>query len=249
MTFGAEYPTACVSNFSTPLRAHARITTSPYVSGATATPVYEYISWSYPTSGDPTSSVISSITTIMTGLAVADPVVVAWQLEDFRLFPSEYATSLAGKIGIDLPASKPTSDLPPSTIPLESNGLSTGAKAGIGIGVALGVASIVTAIIVLYLRRRRKVAVNVHDANIPEMEDQDEHLRQRKWFSGGRWRSEVQAEAAQQELDSKTVHVVPGPPAELEASEPQPGTDNREMMGSEFVIHNGSEDTHNHPER
>jgi hypothetical protein len=52
------------------------------------------------------------------------------------------------------------------------------------------------------------------------MEDQDYSHSQRKWVSGGRWRNEVNAQKAQSELDSKTVHVVPGPPAELEAREP-----------------------------
>lgn len=39
-----------------------------------------------------------------------------------------------------------------------------------------------------------------------------------KWFLEGRWRSEAEERIDLQELDSKTVKIVPGPPVELEAS-------------------------------
>lgn len=69
--------------------------------------------------------------------------------------------------------------------------------------------------------KRRKAATNAphDDDRIPEMEDHDGKLGKRKWFLGGRWRSEAGAEGETQELDGKTVHVVAGPPAELEAYE------------------------------
>jgi hypothetical protein len=53
------------------------------------------------------------------------------------------------------------------------------------------------------------------------MEDQDQDHAKKKWWAGGKWRSEATAEAEKQELDSKTVHVVPGPPAELDGAELQ----------------------------
>lgn len=168
-------------------------------------------------------STVSSITTLTAGLAIADPVVVAWQIDDLRLFPGEYATSLARRINVTLPAStstlnflQPTSQTPPS-------GLSTGAKAGISVGSVVAAAIVGMALTTMYLRHRRKAAVlSVSHGNaLPEMEDQDRNFKEHRWFFGGRWRSEVEAIATQNELDSKPVHVVPGPPAELEAFEPQ----------------------------
>lgn len=99
--------------------------------------------------------------------------------------------------------------------------LSTAAKAGIGIGAIVGTIVIATAFILLCLKRRRNSSEAASErTNIPEMEDQDRNLAKRKWFISGRWRSEAQAEFTPQELDSKGVHVVEGPSAKLEASNP-----------------------------
>ena len=65
--------------------------------------------------------------------------------------------------------------------------------------------------------RKSNLAENEED-EIPEMEDQDEALAKRKWYLGGRWRSEVETKSKPQELDSRTVTVIPGPPVELDAS-------------------------------
>jgi hypothetical protein len=216
MTFGPEYEKACVSTFSTPVHAFTPITTIN-----DNTPLYEFTSYSYPSVGSPVSTLLSSTTTIATGLAVADPVTVAWKIEDIGTFPSDYVQSLVQRFGVAAPSNTTvtTSDLPePTNIPT-SNGISTGAKAGVGIGVALAAVIVGGLIIFWCLKRRRKPAAttNALDTVIPEMEDQDYSHSQRKWFFGGRWRNEVDAQAAQNELDSKTVHVVPGPPAELEA--------------------------------
>jgi hypothetical protein len=219
MTFGPEYPTACVSRFSTPINAHAQITTPPLFSGAIPTPVYEYSS----RSGSIVSA-ISRIVTISAGIAVADPMIVAWQDDDFKLFPSDYASSLAQKIGITLAkdpvASTRLGPTSPAADEAAAGGLSTGAKAGIGVGVVLGAAIIGVTIILLYMRRGRKAETTAEGAGVAEMEDQDGHLGERKWFFGGRWRSEVNSVPVQNELDSKTVHVVPGPPAELDGGAP-----------------------------
>lgn len=125
-----------------------------------------------------------------------------------------------------------TSNFSPPTSSPASNGLSIGAKAGIGAGVVFGAAIIGMAIIVLYMRRRRKVDTAVQDPSIPEMEDQDQSHSERKWFLGGKWRSEAHSEAQQNELDSKTVHVVLAPPVELEALQSQLGTESRNMVGN-----------------
>jgi hypothetical protein len=219
MTFGPEYPSACVSSFSTTIQAHTPVTT---IDGRT--PLYEYTLYSYPSDGTPVPTLLSSTTAIATGLAVADPVWVAWQIEDIGTFPSDYVESLVRRFGVASQSNTTTaaSDLPGPTIGPTSNGLVTGARVGIGVGVAL--AAIIVGVLIVFwcLKRRRKAAATTSapDIVIPEMEDQDYFHSQRKWFFGGRWRNEVDAQAAQSELDSKTVHVVPGPPAELEAREP-----------------------------
>tara|TARA_R110002003_G_scaffold140_19_gene12877 strand:+ start:15480 stop:15998 length:519 start_codon:yes stop_codon:yes gene_type:complete len=167
---------------------------------------------------------VSSITTISSGLAVADPIIVAWQQDDLTLFPPDYAKSLAQKLGITL-SNSATSTSPGPTSSPSSGGLTTAAKAGIGVGVVFGAAILGVAIVLLYLRRWRKDGTTPKEPRVAEMEDQDRHFGERKWFFGGRWRSEVNSVPTQSELDSKTVHVVPGPPAELEAREPRNSTD------------------------
>ena len=173
------------------------------------------------------TSVISEFTTLATGLAVADPVVVAWQIDDVGTFPSEYVKSLVARYSVPAPAgtSTPTIDaLKPTSAPAPSSsasGISTGTKIGIGVGLALAAALAGGLLIFWCLRRRRKTAANDEpDVVIPEMEDQDYAHSQRKWYTGGRWRSEVDAPATQNELDSKPVHELHEPPAELEAHEP-----------------------------
>jgi hypothetical protein len=226
MTFGPQWSKACVSYIATPLRAFAPITTSPDFSLATPTPVYEYTPLA-----TPPASATSSIVTITAGLAVADPVIVAWQADDIHLFPSEYQTSLAQQIGVPLPTSTP------SPMPTNENGLSTAAKAGIGVGAVLVAAIIGILVVVLRIRRRQEKASTLQGYDKAEMEDQDQNSTQHKWFFGGKWRNEVHAEAVnevhadtvpneldsttvQNELDSRNVHVVPGSPVELDGSVP-----------------------------
>ncbi|KAJ8108724.1 hypothetical protein OPT61_g7973 [Boeremia exigua] len=210
MTFGPEFYAACISTFSAPLQALALITTSPF-NGASLSTTYEYTSRVYISSASIYSTVtISSTTQLTTGLAVADPVVIAWQIEDFRLFPSTYAASLAAQIGVNLS---------PTDIGAEPASLSTAAKVGIGVGALIGALAVITALVVLCLKRRRqKTETSAPPDMLPEMADQDHDLATKKWWAGGKWRSEAAAHAEPQELESKTVHVVPGPPAELEGS-------------------------------
>jgi len=224
MSFGSELPDVCLSSFSTPFRAYAAIITAPAFDGEEVTPVYEFTT-TYEPSGDvrPTS-VISDITTLATGLAVADPVIVNWQIDDVDTFPREYVKSLVARYSVPAPAgtSTPTVNaLEPTTVPAPSSspdGLSTGAKIGIGLGAAVAAALVGGLLIFWCLRRRREVRAN--DVVIPEMEDQDFTKSQRRWYLGGGWRNEVDAQATQNELDSKPVHELHQPPAELEAHEP-----------------------------
>lgn len=224
MTFGSDISRFCQSTISSPLRAHAILTTISDYSGATTQKVYE---WTIIKEGS--ASTVSNMTSISIGLAVAGPVVVAWNREEMLQFPAEYRTSLASKIGVVLetgatPAStselpRRTGDSPPNP---PSTRFSSGVKAGISVGAILGAAIIVGTILLLWFRKRkRRTAVDSDQPGISEMEDQDAKQARMRWFLGGRWRSEVEAAHATptQELDSKVVHVVPGPPAELDSSE------------------------------
>jgi hypothetical protein len=231
MTVGPEYPSSCVSYIATPIPAFATITPEPIYSDQILTPVYEYT----PVSRSPTSSIIM----VTSGLAVADPVIVAWQAEELQSFPDDYRTSLAQRIGVSLPSSTLSST--PSSRSASappSSGLSTSAKAGIGVGAVLIAAIIGIILMILRIRKRRKYASTTQVSGVAEMEDQDQNNTQRKWFFGGKWRMEAHAEGVheipaepvqreldsrivQNELDSRHVHIVPGPPAELDGSVPQ----------------------------
>jgi hypothetical protein len=191
MTFGPEYPSACVSTFTTPVHAYTPVTTID------TTPLYEFTSYSYHSDGtglQSVSTVLSSTTTIVTGLAVADPVWIAWQIEDIGTFPTDYIESLVNRFGVASPSNTSTtiSVIPrPTSVPT-SSGLSTGAQVGIGVGIALVAVIVGGLIIFLCLKKRRKATAttNMPDTVIQEMEDQDYSHSQHKWFFGGRWRNE-----------------------------------------------------------
>lgn len=215
MTFGSDVSRFCQSTISSPVVAHAFITTTEEGNKSTIE-VYEI-----PTVVTGAQSTISNLTSLATGLAVADPVVVAWALQDMSSFPSDYRTSLASKIGIALvsgatPAS--SSSLPKETedsVSTANPPLSTGAKAGMGVGIAVGVAVIAGILGLFWLRRRKR-----NQIIIAEMADQDETNARRRWFLGGRWRNEAEVRPTPtQELDSKAVRIVPGPPAELDSAQ------------------------------
>jgi len=220
MTFGSDVSRFCQSTISSPLAAHALITTS-YSGESSTTEVYE----AFILIGD-TLSTISSLTSLATGLAVADAVVVAWDLPEMISFPPDYRTSLANRIGVSVTPTAtpaPSPSLPTQTgnvTPTPDAPLSTGAKAGIGVGVVLGAAVIVGIIILLWLRRRKRgPAVGLGQA-VAEMEDQDGTHAKKRWFFGGRWRNEAEVRPTlTQELDSKAVRLVPGPPVELDSAE------------------------------
>lgn len=219
MTFGPDVSRFCQSTITTPIPAHAYITTSN-------TSLYEVV-----TSKGGTASTISQITTLGTRLAVADPVVVAWDLEEMAQFPTDYRASLAKRIGVALPTSTSKSATfseigrnPEKSSNPASAGPGIGAKAGIGVGVAVGI-MLLLGLLVFYLVRRRKARqlAIIHGSNgidTAEMEDQDATNARRKWFLGGRWRNEAEVRTAPTpELDSRTVHVVPGFPVELRSEE------------------------------
>ncbi|KAF2829616.1 hypothetical protein CC86DRAFT_172212 [Ophiobolus disseminans] len=156
MTF-KEY--ACVSTFSTPLRAFVPFT--PGISGTTTdvpSAVYQYLSYWNVGSLESTTT-LTNITVLNTGVAQADPIYVAWRAKDLSLFPVSYATSVAQQFGIAFtpgPTPGGSLNLPQETGSLAA-GLSTGAKAGIGVGAVLGFAILVgVAFLCLYIRLRRR---------------------------------------------------------------------------------------------
>lgn len=214
MTFGSEYPEACISTVSTPVTVRALVTDSR----APANPVYEYEYTTYVSSltGYVTST-NSSKTMITTALAIADPVKVAWQTEDYKSFPSDYVSSLAGRFALSIPSPTP----PGKNETPQSSGLSGGARIGIGLGAAAAALALLIGIVMLILKRRRRSEARTDDSPRPiaEMADQDHDLAKKKWWIGGRWRSEAQTHVDPQEMENKTVYVVPGPPAELDGAE------------------------------
>jgi hypothetical protein len=174
-------------------------------------------------------------------------VIVAWQIEDLQLFPSDYQTSLARKIGVPLPTG--TSSRQPTNASMPDD-LSTAAKAGIGVGAVVVAAIIGLLTMILCIRRRRKRASTIQRPNVAELEDPDQNNTPRKWFFGGKWRNEVHAEAVnevhanaveneldstivQNELDSRNVHIIPGPPAELDGSVSQSNTRRGDVVEGE----------------
>jgi hypothetical protein len=77
---------------------------------------------------------------------------------------------------------------------------------------------------VLFFIRRRRSRASVGEASGPataELEDQDATLATKKQYLGAQWCSEAEVMRDPGELDSRAVHVVPGPPAELEAGQGQ----------------------------
>ena len=168
---------------------------------------------------------MSSITGLATGLAVADPVVVAWNLEEMELFPDAYRTSLAKRIGVASPASGlSSSNFPEATgngmntdpDKAASDGLSTGAKAGIGVGVSLGTVLLIAALVLYLIQRSAKT--KERNTAMAELEDPQTTNSRKRWFLGGRWRNEAGVDGStKHELDSRAVNVVSGPPAELDS--------------------------------
>jgi hypothetical protein len=196
---------------STPLQVFAPFT---IVTGGT-TELYFIFPNSTMTDPDEwTTTTYSNLTTISLGTASMNPLVVIWESSDLSKFPPAYASSVAKQIGIPftLTASPgSSSNLPqqtstPSQQPITaSSSLSTGAKACIGISIG----------IILFIRRRcRNKPLTTPHPDTPEM---DATLAPHKWYLGGRWRSEAEAQSEAGELDGRNVRIVPGPPVELDA--------------------------------
>jgi LPXTG-motif cell wall-anchored protein len=171
------------------------------------------------------------MSTVASGLAIADPVTIYWQESDLSSFPQAYATSLAKRIGVEFtgsatPASsstlpRDTSSPEPSSRASSDKGLSTGVTAGISVATVAVVALVAIGAVLFLRRRKRQKKAQAHMRNegpAAEM-DQDQSHAIKKWFLGGKWRSEVAAQGSKHELDSRSVNEMPVPPAELDGSE------------------------------
>ncbi|PVI03251.1 hypothetical protein DM02DRAFT_669915 [Periconia macrospinosa] len=128
-------------------------------------------------------------TVVTSGVASATPIIVAWQSSDLTVFPSDYASSLARRMGVDfatttlaspgssqsIPQATQTPPPASSTTPTQRPPLSTAAKAGIGVGATLFAVLVITAILAtLLLRRRRKQGRKVVDGDEVELRSKAE---------------------------------------------------------------------------
>lgn len=178
MTIGDE-DYLCRSTFSTPLRAFAPFTITESETTPDS-PRVVYQSTGCAQNDDAEDCEVSTkanITTLSSGLAVADSISIYWEDKDLSLFPSAYALSVAQQFKVPtftpMPAPGTSSALPRETNPPPpSSGLSTGAKAGIGVGAVVGAAAIVglgLLSVCLRRRRRRRVTVGTPGNELPEM--------------------------------------------------------------------------------
>lgn len=168
------------------------------------------------------SSMRQPPTTLVSGQALARPLIVYWQSSDLYLFPSEYASSLASviKVSFGTTATTPSNNTtsvsarPPTDANNKGPSLSPGAIAGIAIGIgALIISSIV---ILLYLWRRRKQRQRLQHPDVPEMEGSSRGLKR---FMGGKWRAETDGTSQPVEAGSTSVRIIPGPPVELDGTQ------------------------------
>lgn len=221
-TIDSSAVSMCVSSLATPLPVHALLTTT-YTNGVQST-YYDYVL------ND--ASTISSMSTMSQGIAVADPLYVAWEASDLSLFPVAYATSLAQKIGVAFTptatpvsgsTSRDSSQTGSAGSPSQSNtsaasisaGLSSAARIGIGVGVGVGTfllfALIAMAFVIRRLRRRNLAANTYPIVGSPTVGSDTGLMKDNA-------PGELDSVPNPGELDSAPLHVVPGSPVELDAS-------------------------------
>lgn len=229
--FDGDY---CRTTFSTPSTGIVGYTES----GST------YWDYTYVTSSSGSRETTSrkNTTVITSGTASAARVVVFWQSADLANFPSEYAASLATRIGVSLSATttpspgatennpaptsaglignEPEEDSPGGS----SSSLGTGAIAGIAVGSILGVIALIGAVFFI-LRRRRRTHRSEGAGNGMAEVDNNAHIQEMPGDSSGpnahlmgKWRAEAQGDQPQApvEIDSRGVKVVTRAPVEME---------------------------------
>lgn len=195
--------------------------------------------------GGCTTVPLKSETVISSAVAFASPTFVYWHSSDLAFFPEDYASSLAAVMSVPFgnPAtpssllsttlsSTDSSSVPPRASPSPNSGLSPGAKAGIGVGVCVSV--IIGVVFLLFLwRRRKRQRQQQKDTQQQEQEQEtsaqigvaeiDGDARDSKRFVGGHWRAETDGTSAPVEAGSTSVHIISGPPVELDATHARDG--------------------------
>lgn len=145
------------------------------------------------------------------GLAKAEAVIVYWRATDLSSFPAGYAASLGQAIGLTPPW--PTSQTSASD-PGRPR-FSPGAIAGISVGVVTGLMTMISLVVFLMWRRRKTLQTQkLMHPGLPEFGAERSVWKR---FHRGMWRAELHHKVKPQEADSRAVHVMPGPPRELEA--------------------------------
>jgi len=177
-----------------------------------------------------------SETVLTSGSAWEYQTVVFWRSSDLSSFPSDYASSLAAVIGVPFGSSTTSSSLPSTSVPLtippsQRSGLSPGTKAGIGVGVCASV--ILGVVLLLFLWRRRKRQRQQRQQDVQQQEPEtsadlrvseiDGDTHGSKSFLGGHWRAETDGSSAPVEAGSTSVHIISGPPVELDATHAREG--------------------------
>jgi hypothetical protein len=153
-----------------------------------------------------------------------------------------------------LPTPTSSSSTSPTAPRTDKAALSKRAIASIAVGSAIAAVLLGFSIFLIISRRRRgkraHTAAEKDELDMPEMGDQEQSSKRGRWLNGGRWRNEVLTEGGelevtaererqelpveerQQELESGSVFVVPGSPAELPVPEMRLGATNEEERRS-----------------
>ena len=218
---------ACEKIFSTPFPVQVPIGTSLLTGASSILTSTSFESVGYVSSDRTTSGswkTFRSYSTVTYGSANADPISVAWHESELSLFPSEYAASVAKQIGLEMNFGSSSSNIQTETsTPIPAPvALSTGAKVGTIVGAVLGATVIAALAYACLVRRRKRKNTSTGPAaetQTAELENQDEELAGWKWHLRGKWRNEAEAVDRHQELDSRTINVIAGPPVELDASD------------------------------
>ena len=212
---------SCQGPITTTLTAHATLSRRDVSLGITITTTVDGIPIStvLPPAHITTSSATPNLTTVSKGTKLCDPQIVFWASKEMSLFPSDYSTSIASIIRVPLATIPVTIDnTTPTALPKPHSksrlSLSPGAKAGIIVGSLADLLLLGLAAAVVTRKIRRYRASMRSETLPPELPGETAGW---KTFLGGRWRAEKEVVSEPQELESRSVVVVPGPPAELEA--------------------------------
>lgn len=225
MTIGSEYYRSCVSQFSTSTLVSAADFTSDMDDDASTAVI----------GAQPVQTIVSR------GVAIADPISVAWRLSDMSILPSEYASSIVKRFGVSamaLSADSPRVSPPPAQQGPASSTPTSGTSSsrtsprtiGIAVGVGVGALILIVGLVWFFLKRRqrRKQAAALESA-IPEMEDQNKNYGAQ--FVNGKWINEAEVVEPKHEIDSRGLPMPPRSPQELDgvaitAEMPESGTPN-----------------------